>query len=155
MMNTKPYSTLQAMLLGIICGVSLLFSPIIAAAEAEGLALVAHPPVQLNNTPRTYLNLFLMRQTTDQQGHALTLFTLDPSTQAYEQFVSQCLHWNPRFLARRWQRSLFTGEGRTPNIVNDWKQMQTQLLNTPSAIGYLPASLVQPPLMVLKRCQAL
>lgn len=143
-MNPRPL--LHTLLISLLFAWSL-------KASATTFAIVSSPSVTLTQTPRTLLNIFLLRQTTDQQAHPLQVFSLNPDNPLFEQFVSQCLHWNPRFLANRWQRNLYTGEGRTPHFVENWQQMKTSLIKTPHAIGFLPLPQLTNGLHLLKKCE--
>lgn len=70
-------------------------------------------------------------------GQPAKVFTFSPQTQIYKSFVLSKVKLQPHQLDRHWKRLLFTGMGRTPQIVDSQAMMLEKIRTTPGAIGYV------------------
>ncbi len=101
--------------------------------------VIANPSVELKANRLTLIQIFMMQRLLDDHDHPLKPYSFNTEDERFERFVSQCLHWPPQVMARRWHRSLTTGEGDAPTFVHSESDMENKVSLSEGGLGYLPA----------------
>ena len=85
--------------------------------------------------------IFGMRLTEWPNGTRITVYVMDPDSDLHNRFAKRKLQLFPYQLTQAWDRLVFSGTGQAPLQVRSAIEMQRRLLETPGAIGYLPANM--------------
>lgn len=105
---------------------------------AEAVELIANPSISVKtlsiNEARA---LFYMRSREWPDGVPVTIFVLEDDNPVHRQFSKQQLRLFPYRLRRVWDRHLFSGTGRVPEVVGNSREMIDWVASTPGAIGYV------------------
>ncbi len=107
------------------------------ASDHGGMVALTHGAIVGEKLNRDFLRAaFLMRLRVWPDGTPITVFVLDDSDPAHEQFCREVLGTFPYVLRRTWDRMTFTGTGVAPRRVGALDEMRRRVLATPGAIGY-------------------
>lgn len=127
-----------------------LYCCVLLLLPAYAVELVAHAEVTESRLTTSQLRaIFSMRQTRWSDGQPIQVFVLPSDDPHHASFTRQFLKMFPYQLDAIWNRQRYSGIGSTPVIVNSATELQQLLLQTPGAIGYLPAALVSEGLKVV------
>ena len=134
----------------------MLLSSVITAQAQAGWVVIAHPSVKLKTNQAVLRRIFMMQRLVDDENRPIQPYSFSPEDERFTTFVSQCLRWPPQVMARRWRRSLTTGEGSAPRFVDSEPQMATVVATQKGAVGYLPSEALsedETHYKVLYRCE--
>ena len=119
---------------------------------ATGLALVARAddvvPVVSAKSPVTALSqaqladIFLGKTTRFPDGTLATPIDQNEDSPARERFYAQFTGKSPAQVKAHWSKIIFTGRGQPPRQVPGGPDVRRAVVETPGAIGYLDAKLV-------------
>lgn len=73
-------------------------------------------------------------------GEPITVFILEPDSEAHRQYCIEQLNLMPYVLQRRWDRLVYSGTGDRPRIVPNEQVMKQLVASTPGAIGYISSN---------------
>ena len=109
------------------------------SAVAEDIVVVIRKgsPAPTPITRYVLSAIFGMRLTTWPDGSAIRVFVLPDDNPIHTLFCKQILHIFPHQLRTAWDRLVYSGTGQAPVVLSSEQEMQTQIANTPGAIGYL------------------
>lgn len=126
---------------------------LIASGAPEVLAdtvLIAHPAVATDeislNTGRLMFSMQLGQWV---DGTPVRVFVLPDDSPIHRAFTKYTLILYPRQLRRVWDRQLYSGTGRAPEIVADETEMRRKVATTEGAIGYLSSEKINDTVKVL------
>ena len=105
----------------------------IPSAQAAPLEkIVAHPSVPMTRVELATLRaLFGMRLLEWPDGTPVRVFVMDSDSETHRRFTKE--------VRQAWDRLIFSGTGQAPSEVESIGEMVRQIIETPGAIGYLPA----------------
>ena len=118
------------------CMVLLFSNPSVVAGDVVVAVRKGTP----NTTPisRYVLSaIFGMRLTTWPDGSAIRVFVLPDDNQVHSLFCKQILQIFPHQLRTAWDRLVYSGTGRAPDVLKSEQEVRNRIANTPGAIGYL------------------
>lgn len=116
---------------------SLLIACSLWTGNSQAVELIAHPSVRSKTiSTNEARSLFYMRNREWPDGTPVTVFVFKDEHPLHRQFSKQRLHLFPYRLRRVWDRHLFSGTGRIPEVVEDRAEMISRIASTPGAIGY-------------------
>ena len=114
--------------------------PDTAAAPAPGVQLVTSAKGAVSGLSREEAaQLFLGHRNRLNDGTPVTLIDL-PSGQIRAKLYQALIGKNPVQVRANWSRLVFSGRVRPPLEATDENEALEWLINTPNAIGYLPAA---------------
>lgn len=114
-------------------------SPLLA--DAPNVAIIAHPDVSTVTLTKSQLRrIFLMRQQLWSSGSPIRVFVYAQNSPIHQHMCKHMLSLYPYQLERFWNKLAYSGQGDTPEQVNDIDSMLRLVNNTPGAIGYVYAS---------------
>jgi ABC-type phosphate transport system substrate-binding protein len=103
----------------------------------QAVELIAHPSLSERRLSQNEARaLFYMRKHTWSDGLAVTIFVLNDDSDIHRNFSKQRLGLFPYRLRRVWDRHLYSGTGRIPEVVKNSREMVKRVASTPGAIGY-------------------
>ena len=143
MRQTKapPISARQRLLGRCLALVLMLGQPVWSWAEdASRVSVLAHPSVESQFLTRAYLrSVFTSRVRAWPNGEPVRVFVLDDADPVHAAFSREVLGTFPYVLRTAWDRVTFTGTGLVPVRVRSLDEMRQRVMETPGAVGYLPA----------------
>lgn len=83
--------------------------------------------------------LFGMRLLEWPDGTPVRVFVMDSDSTTHRRFTKEVLQMFPYQLRQAWDRLIFSGTGQAPIEVGSIDEMVQQVIETPGAVGYLPA----------------
>ena len=111
--------------------------------SASRYVMVAMPPPDINSISiNEARSIFSMRVYRWPDGSPITVFVLPDDSHAHQTFIRNQLGLLPRQLKRNWERMVYTGIGKAPQVVANEEQMLKELLATPGAVGYVNADVL-------------
>ncbi len=130
-------ATFQKVLVRLVLS-GLLFGSFLWGGFTQAAELIANPSVPLKSvTLNEARALFYMRNSEWPDGSPITIFVLKDDNPFHRQFSKQKLRLFPYRLRRVWDRHLFSGAGRIPEVVENSREMINRVASTPGAVGYV------------------
>jgi hypothetical protein len=100
--------------------------------------VIVNSNVSLDSVSRQYLlSVFSMQTRTWPDGHSIRVYILPPQQPEHRAFVKSELKLFPYQLVKIWDRSVFSGSGQSPMIVESEEEMLRKVSENKGAIGYL------------------
>ena len=91
-------------------------------------------------TASTLRSIFAMRNRRWGQEDRVEVFVLPDDHPTHVSFAKMILHTFPYNLRRIWDRRVYSGTGKLPNLVSSEEEMIEKVSNTPNSIGYITES---------------
>ena len=100
--------------------------------------VIVNSNVSLDSVSRQYLlSIFSMQTRTWPDGQSIRVYILPPQQPEHRAFVKSELKLFPYQLVKIWDRSVFSGSGQSPMIVESEEEMLRKVSENKGAIGYL------------------
>lgn len=100
--------------------------------------VIVNSNVSLDSVSRQYLlSVFSMQTRTWPEGQSIRVYILPPQQPEHRAFVKSELKLFPYQLVKIWDRSVFSGSGQSPMIVESEEEMLRKVSENKGAIGYL------------------
>ncbi|MAY41387.1 MAG: hypothetical protein CMI05_03615 [Oceanospirillaceae bacterium] len=100
--------------------------------------VIVNSNVSLDSVSRQYLlSVFSMQTRTWPEGQSIRVYILPPQQPEHRSFVKSELKLFPYQLVKIWDRSVFSGSGQSPMIVESEEEMLRKVSENKGAIGYL------------------
>ena len=128
---------------------------IAAVAAASGARAQDVVPVVAAKSPVTALSqaqladIFLGKATRYPDGTIATPIDQNEDSPARERFYAQVAGKSPAQVKAHWSKIIFTGRGQPPRQVPSGPEVRRAVAETPGAIGYIDAKLVDSSVRVL------
>jgi ABC-type phosphate transport system substrate-binding protein len=146
------YSFARGILSRMLLGCWLVLAATWVGAEAVvpnspvAISVIAHPHTTVSVLSLQELRaVFSMRVRTWPDGTPIQVFVLAANHDVHSRFCRDVLRVYPYQLQKGWDRLVYTGTGRAPDIVADEHDMLERIRQQPGAIGYValdPAAIV-------------
>lgn len=128
----KSLMTLQRLMLITMVYFS---APVTAFA---GVSVIVNTSVNIESISAQQLGrIYAMQIKNWNDKQSIKVFTYPANSKIHHQFVISQMKMQPHQLERLWNRLIFTGTGRAPNVVSSAQEMIEKVKNTPGAIGYI------------------
>ena len=122
-----------------------------ALQSAAAVEIVANPDVPMKQLTRNELQaIFTMRLRAWPNGVPVRVFVLPDNAPQHSEFAKEKLSIFPYVLRNYWDRMVFSGTGQFPAELASPAEMHERIADTPGAVGYLPAELVDQRVRALK-----
>lgn len=100
--------------------------------------VIVHSNVSSDTVSRQYLlSVFSMQTRIWPDGQPVRVYILPPHQPEHRAFVKSELKLFPYQLVKIWDRSVFSGSGQSPMIVDSEEEMLRKVSENEGAIGYL------------------
>jgi hypothetical protein len=100
--------------------------------------VIVHSGVSLDSVSRQYLlSIFSMQTRVWPDGHSVRVYILPPHKSEHQMFVKTELKLFPYQLVKIWDRSVFSGAGQSPMVVESFEEMLDKVSRNKGAIGYI------------------
>ncbi|MEA1987678.1 MAG: hypothetical protein U9N57_00555 [Pseudomonadota bacterium] len=118
---------------------ALLFFSLPAQSEMK---IIVHNSVS-NSSVSTYTlsRIYAMQLKNWNGGQSIKVYMLPSRHKLHREFSLKTLKMPTHQLDRLWNRLIFTGTGRTPEVVSSENEMLEKVRSTPGAIGYVNSNL--------------
>ena len=133
---TRLFESKIASLIKTIIVSFFLCSTLVSVGNATEIVVNQSVPVSEYSLNKTRA-IFTMRQRFWPNGKKIQVFVLVDNHPLHKTFTKNNLNMFPHQLRRVWDRMVFSGTGRAPEILNTEEEMLDKISNTPNAIGYL------------------
>lgn len=119
-------------------------------ADEAALQIVVAPTVGAQHlTPAELQAVFSLRTRTWPSGTPVRVFVLPDEHPLHELFCARYLQLVPFQLRHAWDRLVYSGIGRAPEVVPNVEAMRSRVAATPGSIGYLPKGAIDASVRVL------
>ncbi len=108
------------------------------ADEAELRVVVAPTAGVQHLTPAELQAIFSLRTRTWPSGAPVRVVVFPDQNPLHELFCTRYLKLVPFQLRHAWDRLVYSGMGRAPEVVSSVEAMRARVATTPGSIGYLP-----------------
>jgi len=110
---------------------------------ADGIVVVVNPANPVASLDKAEVaRLFLGRSKTFPDGGDATVVTSDEGNSTRAAFEQAALGKSESQMKAYWAKQMFSGQGSPPDSVGDDAAVKAKVASDPSAVGYLPASMV-------------
>ena len=113
------------------------------AAFADGIVVVVNPANPVASLDKAEVaRLFLGRADTFPDGGDATVVTSDDGNETRTAFEQAALGKSESQMKAYWAKQMFSGQGSPPDSVGDDAAVKAKVASDPTAVGYLPSSMV-------------
>lgn len=120
------------------------------AAQAEQLAVIAHPSTQTAGISNDALaQIYLDKSKSLPDGTPATPVDQPEGSAQRAKFYQDVTNKDERELKSYWSKRMFTGKGKPPQTLADDRAVKEYVARTPGAIGYVSGSAVDGSVKIL------
>ncbi len=120
------------------------FATPLQAQSTDSLELIVHADLADENIDVAMARAVFTRKLTRwSNGTAIKVYVLADEHQLHRDFVKGKLGFFPYQLRQIWDRLVFSGVERAPELVGSIEEMYIAIKSTPGAIGYAPVVKMQ------------
>ncbi|WP_235281958.1 hypothetical protein [Methyloterricola oryzae] len=124
---------------------------LLSVETASALEIVSNPDVPVSRLSMRELHaIFTMRLRAWPNGLPVKVFVLHDSSPMHIEFAKKVMDMFPYQLRRYWDKLVFSGTGQAPVELDNERQVYEHVATTPGAIGYLPATLIDSRINIVK-----